>query len=292
MPLRPIDFLKGNFNYSLPNDKVANVSGDPDYDPNLIQTEKQALEAFQTSEMIANKFWEKWNVEYLTSLRETQKINLQQPRHLPRSLPEIGEIVLIEEELIPRGCWSYGRITEIIYSTDGSVRSAKVLLPNRKIVHRPLNKIFPLEIRSAPEDTTINTQKDQHQPNQERRKLPARASKTEAYKIIRDYELGLEGAQYTIPRTSLALTIIAMLSMISATLAECVPKIACVKGKINISPPKGSFQLCFDEHCRTFNEVTKNITYTVPISPHNDQVKVALIMIGNHSMETLETTCN
>ncbi|KAK6742032.1 hypothetical protein RB195_009727 [Necator americanus] len=292
IPLRPIDFLKGNFNYSLPNDKVANVSGDPDYDPNLIQTEKQALEAFQTSEMIANKFWEKWNVEYLTSLRETQKINLKQPRHLPRSLPEIGEIVLIEEELIPRGCWSYGRITEIIYSADGSVRSAKVLLPNRKIIHRPLNKIFPLEIRSAPEDTTINTQKDQHQPNQERRKLPARASKTEAYEIIRDYELGLEGAQYTIPRTPLALTIIAMLSMISPTLAECVPKIACVKGKINISPPKGSFQLCFDEHCRTFNEVTKNLTYTVPISPHNDQVKVALIMIGNHSMETLETTCN
>ncbi|KAK6749876.1 hypothetical protein RB195_002095 [Necator americanus] len=81
-------------------------------------------------------------------------------------------------------------------------------------------------------------------------------------------------------------------STISPTFTERVPKIACVKGKINISPPNGSFQLCFDYHCRTFSEVTKNLTYVLLISPHNDQVKVALTTLDNHSMEKLETTCN
>ncbi|KHJ88515.1 integrase core domain protein [Oesophagostomum dentatum] len=148
LPLRPIDFLRGNLHFSLPDHDNITVPNDPDYDPNLIQTEKQAIEAFKHSEAIADKFWDSWSREYLTSLRDQQKIHLKQPRHLSRSPPEIGEIVIIEQELIPRGSWMYGKITEIITSKDGLIRTAKILQPNRKIIQRPLNKIFPLEIRS------------------------------------------------------------------------------------------------------------------------------------------------
>ncbi|KHJ87661.1 integrase core domain protein [Oesophagostomum dentatum] len=154
LPLRPVDFLRGNLMYSIPTGEIVDASDDPCYDPELIQTEKQAKEAIQFSEKIVNQFWEKWNLEYLTSLRETQKINLKQPKHLAKSNPEVGEIVLLEQDLIPRGCWSYGRIIAIVKSADGLIRSAKIILPNRNVIQRPLNRIFPLEIRSLPKANT------------------------------------------------------------------------------------------------------------------------------------------
>ncbi|VDK43994.1 unnamed protein product [Cylicostephanus goldi] len=71
IPLRPVDFLQGNLAYSIPN---VGISADRDnsYDPDLIQTALQAKEALEYSETVANKFWERWNTEYLTMLREIQ----------------------------------------------------------------------------------------------------------------------------------------------------------------------------------------------------------------------------
>ncbi|KAK6735736.1 hypothetical protein RB195_018771 [Necator americanus] len=82
LPLRPIDFLQGNIKYSIPNGSALHDQTDPEYDPTLIQTEKQALEAIRFSETIAEKFWESWKSQYLISLRENEKMNYKQPRHL------------------------------------------------------------------------------------------------------------------------------------------------------------------------------------------------------------------
>ena len=38
-----------------------------------------------------------------------------------------------------------GRIKELIQSRDGQVRSAKILLPNNKVIGRPINLLFPIE---------------------------------------------------------------------------------------------------------------------------------------------------
>ncbi|KAK6755068.1 hypothetical protein RB195_013817 [Necator americanus] len=108
--------------------------------------------------------------------------------------------------------------------------------------------------------------------------------------IINNYELGREGAPNTDPQTSLGVTIIPMLSMISPTLAEQSPNVACVKRKINMSPPNGSFQLCFESLCQIFNEDTKSLTCTLPISSH--QVEIGLTMLRNHSIEKLGTARN
>ncbi|EYB93587.1 hypothetical protein Y032_0180g773 [Ancylostoma ceylanicum] len=77
IPLRPVDFLQGNVKFSLP--RLAGISerSDPDFDPDLIQSMSQAKEALSFSENIANKFWERWNTEYLTALRESQTKNLE-----------------------------------------------------------------------------------------------------------------------------------------------------------------------------------------------------------------------
>ncbi|VDN28467.1 unnamed protein product, partial [Cylicostephanus goldi] len=109
IPLKPVDFLRGNF---------------------------------------------RWSTEYLSALSKSQKSNLKQPRHLTRMIPVEGELVLIEEDLLPRGSWSYGKVVETIKSADDLCRSAQMMLPNRKIIQRPLNKLFPLEIRSLPDTRT------------------------------------------------------------------------------------------------------------------------------------------
>ncbi|VDL81853.1 unnamed protein product [Nippostrongylus brasiliensis] len=196
IPLRPVDFLQGNLKFSLPDSDDPIDLNDPTYDPDLIQSQKQAIEALRYSENIANKFWENWKLLYLTSLRETQKVILKQPRHLNRSCPEVGEVVIIEQDLIPRGSWPYGRVAELILSADGLTRSAKVLMPNRKIIHRPLNKIYPLEIRSTPDEVNAETHSED---NTEEaigrdgltRTNPPREAKAKAYEFFRNMEVAV-----------------------------------------------------------------------------------------------------
>ncbi|EYB90296.1 hypothetical protein Y032_0221g2540 [Ancylostoma ceylanicum] len=43
IPLRPVDFLRGNLSFSLPNEEIIATSDDTAYDPDLIQTEKQTF---------------------------------------------------------------------------------------------------------------------------------------------------------------------------------------------------------------------------------------------------------
>ena len=44
-----------------------------------------------------------------------------------------------------------GRIKELVNSGDGEVRSAKIVLPNNKVIGRPLNLFFPIECPTTEE---------------------------------------------------------------------------------------------------------------------------------------------
>ncbi|EYC15188.1 hypothetical protein Y032_0037g3370 [Ancylostoma ceylanicum] len=214
IPLRPIDFLQGNVKYALPSPTTD--ANDPEYDPELIQTAAQAKEAMHYSEITSTKFWDRWNSEYLTLLRDSQRRHLNQPRHTT-STPRIGEIVIIEQDLIPRGNWVYGKILSLIPSADGLIRSAKILMPNQKVLQRPLNKIFPLEISSGPEteneepreqseqlpsstaenvehNEMVNATQPAEMNTSKNRRNPERASKTRAYEVIQNFERSLESA--------------------------------------------------------------------------------------------------
>ncbi|KAK6762532.1 hypothetical protein RB195_023307 [Necator americanus] len=102
IPLRPIDFLQGNFKFSILNSEMSNFRNDPTFEPELIQAAAQAYEALASSENFATKFWEKWNTEYLTILRDSHRCQLNQKRHVSK-IPQVGEIVLVEQGLLPRG---------------------------------------------------------------------------------------------------------------------------------------------------------------------------------------------
>ena len=58
--------------------------------------------------------------------------------------------MLLKEDL-PRGVWKMAKITELISSNDGKIRAAKVLLPTKKVLNRPLNLLYPLECYSGRE---------------------------------------------------------------------------------------------------------------------------------------------
>ena len=58
--------------------------------------------------------------------------------------PSAGDVTLIKDDL-PRGAWRMGQIKELVNSRDGGVRSAKIVLPNNKVIGRPLNLLFPIE---------------------------------------------------------------------------------------------------------------------------------------------------
>ncbi|KAK6762993.1 hypothetical protein RB195_023629 [Necator americanus] len=124
----------------------------PAFEPELIQTAAQAYDALASWENIATKFWEKWNTEYLTILRDSHRCQLNKKRHVSK-IPQVGEIILVEQELLPRGhIWVYGKTEDLVRSADGMIRFAKILMPSRKVLQRPVNKVYPLEIPPEPDN--------------------------------------------------------------------------------------------------------------------------------------------
>ena len=65
----------------------------------------------------------------------------------PRS-PEIGEVVIVKEENMPRGSWKIARITQLIRSeVDGIARAATLVSSNGREFRRPFRLLYPLEGR-------------------------------------------------------------------------------------------------------------------------------------------------
>ena len=115
-----------------------------DDDPDFNQPSLSKL--WKVGQHILNQFWICWRNEYQVSLRHNAFATLR--KEVPR-VPQIGEVVLVKEVVLPRGRWIMGRITEIT-SSYGAVRSATVLQPSGKQLCRPVSLHFPLKCPSHP----------------------------------------------------------------------------------------------------------------------------------------------
>ena len=100
--------------------------------------------------IILNHFWQRWRKEYLTSLREVQRVKIKQ-----RSAKiELGDIVIVYDEKQPRHLWQMGRVTNLIAGNDEVIRSASVKLGKSGcIINRPVNKLYPI-LRKTEENLT------------------------------------------------------------------------------------------------------------------------------------------
>jgi len=138
--LTPAHFLTLNPKTGTPENEI---SEDQDYDP-YDSSAKSLLIIWKKGQKLLNKFWKLWTEDYLLSLRERYKNKLKSPRVVSNYIPNVGDIVLIHDDL-PRGTWKMGKICELNTSYDGQIRAAKVLTANGRIIGRPLNLLYPVE---------------------------------------------------------------------------------------------------------------------------------------------------
>ena len=100
------------------------------------------------------RFWKIWEKEYLLSLRE----NFVCKNKLGPS-PEIGDIVMVQNENKKRHLWLMGKIDKLI-GREGEIRGARVKVSKEGkktgYIERPLEKLFPLEM-GQPRDDDIET---------------------------------------------------------------------------------------------------------------------------------------
>ena len=93
----------------------------------------------------------RWKKEYLTALREYQR-NYDR---IPAKQIKIN-VVLIEEEGMPRCQWRMGKVYELLTSKDGHVRGCKLRVhnKNRKVsyLNRPVNKLCYFEVSGEDND--------------------------------------------------------------------------------------------------------------------------------------------
>lgn len=90
----------------------------------------------------------------MLSIRERSQRKLKERRTQSPFNANVGDVILIKDDL-PRGMWGIGRISELIGSRDGYILSAKVLLPSKKTIGRPLSSLYPIECQET-DDTDIN----------------------------------------------------------------------------------------------------------------------------------------
>ena len=88
---------------------------------------------------ILTEFWNRWQHEYLTSLRERHKIVFD-----GNLVPKLGDVVLVHEN-VPRTNWKLGMVEKLIPGSDSHVRTVQVRTSTGSIF-RPVSKLYPLEL--------------------------------------------------------------------------------------------------------------------------------------------------
>ena len=89
-------------------------------------------------QVLADHTWKRWLKEYLPTLTVRNKWRSEQ-----RDL-QLNDLVLVVDEIVPRGQWPLGRVTGVFPSADGRIRSVKVKTSTGEY-HRPASKICFLE---------------------------------------------------------------------------------------------------------------------------------------------------
>ena len=77
--------------------------------------------------------------EYVPALQERQKW------HRPRRNAQVGDLVLVVDQDLPRGKWHLGRVVRVIHGKDGLVRTVNVKIGPSSSFLRPIQKLCLLE---------------------------------------------------------------------------------------------------------------------------------------------------
>lgn len=87
-------------------------------------------------------FWTQWKKDYLMELRSAHfASSIKQSTEL-----KPGDVVLINEDKLPKHFWKMGRIKDVYVGRDGKVCSCLVMIPSRITMRRPVQLLYPLEL--------------------------------------------------------------------------------------------------------------------------------------------------
>lgn len=103
-----------------------------------------ARKRWRRVQYLTGLFWSRWKREYVQLLQPRKKWNL------PQRNMQVGDIVMLVDELLPRSQWCLGRICEVKKGADDLVRSVVVRSKSSNF-RRPVNKcvlILPVEEQS------------------------------------------------------------------------------------------------------------------------------------------------
>ncbi|XP_068150198.1 uncharacterized protein [Drosophila tropicalis] len=91
------------------------------------------------TQSFADRFWKRWVKEYTPTLTRRSKWFTKRPP------VDIGDVVIVVDDNLPRNLWPKGRITDVVTAKDGQVRRATKCTPNG-IMIRPVSKIAVLDV--------------------------------------------------------------------------------------------------------------------------------------------------
>lgn len=166
-PLTPSHLLSGRRILSLPD----HLYCDPEEDNFDVEPSTLTRRLVHINKTL-DQFWKRWRREYLLELRESHRYHRGATNPSPVS---VGDVVIVHSDNQPRGFWRLGRVEKVLVGRDDKIRGAilKVAGQGRqaKLLQRPLQLIYPLEIRapskeserSEPEpEQSSNTSDDSH----------------------------------------------------------------------------------------------------------------------------------
>ncbi|KAF2891793.1 hypothetical protein ILUMI_14380, partial [Ignelater luminosus] len=140
-PLTYIDNDKDNLSILSPSSFLLKCESQcvlPEVQTNLKR--ETVLQRWKERQRILSKFWKKWSTDYLQQLR-TAHVNSWNPQ---TKMFNVGDIVLLHDQNAPRLSWKMVRINQVYPGRDNRIRACEVQLPNRILLRRPVQLLYPL----------------------------------------------------------------------------------------------------------------------------------------------------
>ncbi|KAL1268410.1 hypothetical protein QQF64_033773 [Cirrhinus molitorella] len=93
----------------------------------FIQEDLYARKRWRRVQFLSEQFWSRWRKEYLAN------ISLRQQWHAPKRNVQVGDVVIVKEDNIPRNEWKLARVIETSADDDGLVRKVKLQMGQSKL---------------------------------------------------------------------------------------------------------------------------------------------------------------
>jgi hypothetical protein len=104
---------------------------------------KENLSPFENIKKLTEALWRRWHREYLLQLRNYHEVG-RPARQGPKF--KLGDIILLQEERMPRHMWKKVRIEELLRGRDGQIRTVSLCHLDRTKISRPVQVVISMEI--------------------------------------------------------------------------------------------------------------------------------------------------